>query len=338
MLTFLLLTLAAVLMGLALWVRRGSTRDRQRLEDALKHLWEQEYRGRHATLSSLAGTLGLSPASVVGLIGRMQTQQLVVAHGQEFDLTPAGERLALQVVRAHRLLERYFADEARLPLGDIHRAAERREHSLSADDVDRLSASLGHPTVDPHGDPIPSREGALPPAAGTPVTSWPAGKLGRIVHLEDEPEISFRQILAEGLRIGQDLRVIEATPERVVLTDGENEYRLAPVVAANVFLEPAPAASATNGVVRLADLGQDVTAEVVRLDELCQGFSRRRLMDLGFTDGALVRPILKTFAGDPRAYEIRGTVVALRRDQAAFVLVRPASVTAHKGQPASGAA
>jgi DtxR family Mn-dependent transcriptional regulator len=220
----------------------------------------------------------------------------------------------------------------------VHRAAERREHSLSAEDVDRLSASLGHPTVDPHGDPIPSREGALPPATGTPVTSWPAGKLGRIVHLEDEPEISFRQILAEGLRIGQDVRVIEDTPERVVLTDGENEYRLAPVVAANVFLEPAPAHSSTNGVVRLADLDHDVTAEVLRLDETCQGFSRRRLMDLGFTEGARVRPVLRTFAGDPRAYEIRGTVVALRSDQAAFVLVRPVSLASPADHPASGAA
>lgn len=339
MLTFTFLLAALALSVFWLWWRRqGSARDRQRLEDALKHLWEQEYRGRHATLSSLAGALGLSPASVVSLIGRMQAQQLVVAHGQEFDLTPAGERLALQIVRAHRLLERYFADEARLPLGEIHRAAERREHSLSADDVDRLSASLGHPTIDPHGDPIPSREGALPPAAGTPVTSWPAGALGRIVHLEDEPEISFRQILAEGLRVGQDVRVIEDTPERIVLTDGENEYRLAPVVAANVFLEPAPEASARNGIVRLADLDHDVTAEVVRLDDVCQGFSRRRLMDLGFTDGALVRPVLRTFAGDPRAYEIRGTVVALRRDQASYVLVRPVTVAERVTESASGAA
>lgn len=336
--TLALLLAALLLTALALWWRRGSARDRQRLEDALKHLWEQEYRGRHATLSSLAGALRLSPTSIVGLIGRMQAQQLVVAQGQEFDLTPSGERLALQIVRAHRLLERYFADEARLPLGEIHRAAERREHSLSTDEVDRLSASLGHPTVDPHGDPIPSREGALPPATGTPVTSWAAGTLGRIVHLEDEPEISFRQILAEGLRVGQDVRVIEATPERIVLTDGENEYRLAPVVAANVFLEPAPEAAAANGVIRLADLDHDVTAEVVRLDDVCQGFSRRRLMDLGFTDGAIVRPVLRTFAGDPRAYEIRGTVVALRRDQASFVLVRPVAAAARRAEAAAGVA
>jgi DtxR family Mn-dependent transcriptional regulator len=323
--TAILWLAVAVLAALALWWRRGHGRhrDRQRLEDALKHLFEQEYRGRHATVASLAGALGLSPAAVVGLVGRMQAQQLLVARGQEFDLTPDGERLALQVVRAHRLLERYFADEARLPLGKVHRAAEQREHSLSSDEVERLSASLGHPTIDPHGDPIPSPEGTLPKAAGTPATSWPAGVVGHIVHLEDEPEISFAQILAEGLHIGQDVRVIEATAERVVLTDGENEFRLAPAVAANVFLAPVAAIADTGNVVRLSDLGDDTAADVLRLDDACQGFSRRRLMDLGFTEGARVMPILKTFAGDPRAYEIRGTVVALRRDQASQVLVRP---------------
>ncbi len=334
-LTVLLIALAAV--WLILRRRQGSARDRQRLEDALKHLWDQEYRGRHATLSSLAGALGLSPATIVTLVGRMQAQQLLTAQGQEFDLTPAGERLALQIVRAHRLLERYFADEARLPLGQVHAAAERREHSISPDDVERLSASLGHPTVDPHGDPIPSPEGALPPATGTPVTSWPSGTPGRIVHLEDEPEISFKQILAEGLHIGQDVRVIEATPDRIVLTDGENEFRLAPVVAANVFLSAAPTMAASGELVRLADLEQNEAAEVVRLDEACQGFSRRRLMDLGFTDGAAVRPVLRTFAGDPRAYEVRGTVVALRRDQAAHVLVRRRAADTNRTHAAGAA-
>jgi DtxR family Mn-dependent transcriptional regulator len=107
------------------------------------------------------------------------------------------------------------------------------------------------------------------------------------------------------------------------MTDGENEFRLAPAVAANVFLAPATESELSAGIVRLSDLGQGERAEVVALDEACQGFSRRRLMDLGFTDGAIIRPFLRTFAGDPRAYEVRGTLVALRRDQAAQVLVRP---------------
>jgi DtxR family Mn-dependent transcriptional regulator len=315
-----------VVAGLAWWwwLRRSdASRDRRRLEDALKHLFEQEYRGRHGSLTSLAGALRLSPPRVVALVGRMQAQRLVTARGQEFQLTPEGERLALQVVRAHRLLERFLADEARLPLPRVHAVAERREHGLSPDEVERLSASLGHPTVDPHGDPIPTREGALPPAAGTPATSWPPDTQGRVVHLEDEPEISYAQIAAEGLRVGQILRIIESTPERIVMSDGENEYRLAPAVAANVFLAAAPEVALAADVIRLSDLPADRDGEVVGLDEECQGFSRRRLMDLGFTDGARIRPALRTFAGDPRAYQVRGTLVALRGEQAAHVLVRP---------------
>ncbi len=321
----LLVALVACLAGLvAVWRhRQRPARDRQRLEDALKHLFEQEYRGRHASISSLAGALHLGDSAVVTLVGRMQAQGLLAARGQEFALTPAGERLALQVVRAHRLLERYFADEARLPLRQVHAVAERREHSLTPDEADRLSASLGHPTRDPHGDPIPTRDGAVAPPIGSPATSWPADTTGRVVHLEDEPEISFAQIVAEGLRVGQVVRIVESTPSRLVLTDGENEFRLAPAVAANVFLAPAPDAVVPADVIRLSDLGNDHPAEVIGLDEACQGFSRRRLMDLGFTEGAQIRPFLQTFAGDPRAYKIRGTLVALRRDQASQVLVRP---------------
>jgi DtxR family Mn-dependent transcriptional regulator len=324
MTTAVAIGLLVVALAIAVVVRLRSRPmlERQHVEDALKHLFEQEYRGRTGTLSSLAGALHLSDAAMVELVGRMQSQGLLTVDGQVFKLSSGGERLALQVVRAHRLLERYFADEARLPIRQVHAAAERREHTLSPEDANRLSAALGHPARDPHGDPIPTRDGTLPAASGTPVTAWPADALGRIVHLEDEPEISFAQIVAEGLRIGQIVRLVETTPERVVLTDGENEFRLAPAVAANVFLAPASADERSSGILRLSDLGDEEDADVVGLDEACQGFSRRRLMDLGFTDGARVRPALRTFAGDPRAYEVRGTLVALRRDQAAFVLVR----------------
>jgi len=306
---------------------RRVTLDRTRLEDALKHLFEQEYRGRRGSLSSLGGALGLGGAVVLALVGRMQQQGLLTLSGQDFDLTPAGQKLALQIVRAHRLLERYFADEARLPLGEVHRAAERGEHALSPADADRLSAALGHPTRDPHGDPIPTREGVVAPPAGTPATSWAANTPGRVVHLEDEPEISFAQIVAVGLHVGQTVRIIESTAARVVMTDGEHEFQLAPAVAANVFLAATDTAGWPERVIRLSDLKDQGAAVIVDLDEACQGFSRRRLMDLGFTSGARIRPALSTFVGDPRAYEVRGTTIALRRDQASQVLVRPLADT-----------
>ena len=89
--------------------RRRGAQNRQQLEDALKHLFEQEYRIRRGSLASLAGALRMPEDSVVALVGRMSAQGLVQARGQEFDLTPEGERLALQIVRAHRLLERWTA-------------------------------------------------------------------------------------------------------------------------------------------------------------------------------------------------------------------------------------
>ena len=303
--------------------RREETRKRTRTEDALKHLFDQEYRGRHGSFASLSGALRLDDRRLMQLLGRMQQQRLVVATGQEFELTSEGERVARQIVRAHRLLERYFADEARLPLPQIHAAAERQEHSLTPDQVDRLSAALGHPREDPHGDPIPDRDGVISPPGDTPVTAWPDDQFGRITHLEDEPPLAYAQILAEGLRIGQVVKILESTPERIVLTDGENEYRLAPAVAANVFLAPASHPDAS-GLMPLSDLPTGEIAEVVSLDPSCQGFSRRRLMDLGFTPGARLEPALQTFVGDPRGYRVRGTLVALRQDQARQVMVRPA--------------
>ena len=314
---------AVVSMAFARRMRgRDARRRRTQIEDALKHLFDQEYRGRRASFASLSGILRVDDRRLIQLLGRMQQQGLVRAEGQEFQLTPDGERVARQVVRAHRLLERYFADEARLPLLKVHAAAERGEHALTADQVDALDASLGHPRLDPHGDPIPSRDGEISAPKDTPVTAWPADRFGRITHLEDEPPLAYAQILAQGLRIGQVVRILESSPERIVLTDGENDFRLAPAVAANVFLSPAGNPS-VSGLIPLDRLGHGQSAEVVSLDPGCQGFSRRRLMDLGFTPGAHLAPVLQTFAGDPRAYRIRGTLVALRRDQAAQVLVRP---------------
>ena len=329
-----LLALVAAVIAAGPLLRRLRARrvrkTRTRTEDALKHLFDQEYRGRLASFASLKGALRLDDRTLMRLLDDMQRQSLVRATGQEFKLTDDGARVARQIVRAHRLLERFFADEARLPLGAIHAAAERGEHTLSPAQIDALSASLGHPRLDPHGDPIPGRDGALAPPADTPLTGFPIGQFGRITHLEDEPPLAYAQILAEGLRIGQVVRVAEAGPDRIVLIDGDNEFRLAPAVAANVFVAPAPAAVAS-GLQPLSDVPTGTAVEVVSLDPSCQGFNRRRLMDMGFTPGARLEPALSTFAGDPRGYRVRGTLVALRQDQARQVLVRPAAAAQSQG-------
>ena len=144
-----------------------------------------------------------------------------------------------------------------------------------------------------------------------------------MVHLEDEPPLAYAQLTAEGLKLGQVVRVIERTPARIVLHDGENEYRLAPMLAANVHVVAAAEAPvAHEGVMPLTKLPSGATADIVALDPSFRGFARRRLLDLGFTPGARIRSELQTFAGDPRAYRLRGTTIALRREQSDRVLVK----------------
>jgi DtxR family Mn-dependent transcriptional regulator len=309
---------------LAIYKTYRATQEREQVEDALKHLLDREQHGRQASPESLAGALNLQRGQVITLIEAMETQGLLESRGVNLSLTTQGERWAIHVVRAHRLWERYLTDEARMPLGKIHGESERREHSLTEAQLNDLDAALGHPTRDPHGDPIPTREGTLLKAEGMPLTAWQADSPMRIVHLEDEPALAFEQILAAGLRLGQTIRILDRNPQRYLLTDGETEYRLAPAVAANVSVAALPQSEvAKANAIPLAELVYDQKAEIVLLDEAVQGFTRRRFLDLGLTPGTVIFPELKNFFGDPRAYRVRGTLIALRKDQAAQIWVKP---------------
>ncbi len=326
------LVLAALFLGVVLLPRIGllarlktwqAARQREQVEDALKFLVDAEQAGRHTAPSTLAGALGLPLGRATTLIARMQAQELVEPHGVALHLTAEGERWALHVVRAHRLWERYLADEARMPLPRVHGEAHRREHTLSEAELDALDAAMGHPQFDPHGDPIPNRQGQLPSQESTPLTAWKTDRPATIVHLEDEPAIAYQQILAAGLHLGHTLRILETSPERYVLSDGEHEYRLAPAVAANVFVAPLPGHEYTaSGAVPLSMLAHNQHAEIVALDDAVQGFTRRRFLDLGLTPGTPIFPELLNFFGDPRAYRVRGTLIALRQDQAEKIWVK----------------
>jgi DtxR family Mn-dependent transcriptional regulator len=309
---------------LVLYKSWKSAREREQVEDALKHLLDREQQGRHASPESLGGTLDLPRAKVTILIEDMEEQGLLESRGTELHLTTEGERWALHIVRAHRLWERYLADEARMPLEKVHGEAHRREHNVTDAQLDELDAALGHPTRDPHGDPIPTREGKLNRAEGMPITAWQADRPARIVHLEDEPALAYQQIVAAGLRLGQDIRIIEKTQNRYVLSDGENEYKLAPAVASNVHVAALPESEMLKReAIPLFELSHNQRGEIVTLDDAVQGFTRRRFLDLGLTPGTLIYPELQNFFGDPRAYRIRGTLIALRKDQAAQIWVKP---------------
>ncbi len=323
--------------GLAIGRRWRDERDRHLAEDALKFIHAREWRGgRPATLEGLAGALGVPSRRAVALVRRLESRGLIRSAAGGFRLTPEGEQLALGVIRAHRLWERYLVDEARMPLADVHAEAERREHDADASKLAALEILLGHPTTDPHGDPIPTVRGEMARVESRPLTDWPTGQPALVVHLEDEPPAVFAQIAAEGLRPGQVVRVVEASPQRLMLSDGHKTFALAPVLAANIFVAEAPAVSAQTSR-RLTALKRGETAQVGALDQGLQGFTRRRLLDLGLTPGARITAELPSMLGDPVAYRVRGTLIALRRDQAEHVLINDADAAVNDAAVPQGA-
>ena len=326
LLLIILIAIAAFLPGFGFWAqwRKHRTLRRRRLfEDALKHIMTWQHRGQVAGLESLAGALGLSQRTVLSLVTQMEARGLLAGGSEGLRLTAQGESWALHVMRAHRLWERYLSDDAGMPMARLHQAAEKAEHELTPESLDVLDAHLGHPQRDPHGDPIPTSEGALAPLKAVSLTEWPSEKPSRIVHIEDEPDVIFRQILAAGLRPGRAIRVLENTPERLVISDGENEHRLAHVVAANIQVAEAAAGGRPAEAKRLSDLREGEAARVVEIDPECSGFRRRRLLDLGMTRNARVEAALDNTFGDPRAFRVRGTLIALRKQQANQIWVRP---------------
>ena len=302
--------------------RRRLATERRRVEDALKHLHHAEYEGRAGSVESVAGALGVSRERALGLLGRVEAAGLVRAEGSSFVLTEDGRAWALRVVRNHRLWERYLAERTGVHPGEWHARAERREHTLTEDESDRLSASLGHPRYDPHGDPIPAADGSLPPATGVPLGMLSPGAVATIVHVEDEPPRLYDRLVAAGLGPGTRVEVLGREDGALRIRASGREHTLEPVVVANVAVQPLHDAPREDDVETLDALGPGDRGRVVRVAAACQGPARQRLLDLGVVPGTVIEARYAGVAGDPVAYEIRGALIGLRRSQAAHVLVR----------------
>jgi DtxR family Mn-dependent transcriptional regulator len=311
---------------LAHWRANQKIRARAQIEDALKHIHAMNERGDGASPESLAGALKLSVKASVELIEQAQRAELVESTEHGLRLTSAGNDWALHVIRAHRLWERHLADQASWPLADLHAEADRREHTTSPAELAAMEADLGYPRRDPHGDPIPTESGELSGNHYPPLTQWPLNTPGRIAHLEDEPAEVFAQILAEGLKPGMPVRVIESSPGRIVFETRDTQHVLAPIVAANISIEAIPQPEPQPGqALTTLHLGQQ--AQILALADTCQGLTRRRFLDLGLTPGATIEVALPNAFNDPMAYRVRGTLIALRHEQANQIIINPQTIT-----------
>ncbi len=317
--------------------RRGRALARRvALEDALKHVYNHDARGETSTLESLAGALETSTSKAVSLVDRMRSLGLARFADGRIVLTEEGRRYALEVIRAHRLWERYLADETGLDPLEWHERAESKEHRLSRQETDALSERLGHPRFDPHGDPIPTADGAMFAGDVAPLTSLRAGDRAVVAHVEDEPKVVYAQLVAEGICPGMEIRVESKDDERLELSGHGRRFVLAPMVAQNVSIRRADDderfAAASES---LASLKPGESAEVVRLSPACRGLERRRLMDLGVVPGTRVALERRGLTGGLSAYQVRGTIIGLRQEQARMIAVQKRIANAHTRADAS---
>jgi len=308
------------------WQRNIQMTVRVLREDALKHIHQCEIHNEKPSIKSLAGALNVPVSKVTEVIEDLQTHELLRIDGSEYKLTLEGREYALRIIRAHRLYERYLAEETGFDEADWHSKAHEFEHQLSPEDIDALSMRLGNPTHDPHGDPIPTAEGVLIyPKERTSLTNLPLDTSGHIVHLEDEPEAVYAQLVAEGLHLGQEVHLTEVSPRRVRFWTGTDEHVLAPIMAANIAVVPVTEKPEVEDLPGepLTNLKPGQEAEVVGLSPRIRGAERRRLMDLGLLPGTTIQVEMTSAGGDPIAYRIRGAVIALRKTQAELISVCP---------------
>jgi DtxR family transcriptional regulator, Mn-dependent transcriptional regulator len=184
------------------------------IEDYVKAIYSLQHGGDDAvTTSALADRLAVTPGSASGMVKKLAGLGLVdhVPY-RGVILTALGRRLALEVLRHHRLLELYLTEAFGMPWDQVHAEAERLEHVLSEELEDLIATKLGDPTVDPHGDPIPGRDGSIDEPATRSLADLGAGDRGLFLRVSDSNPDMLRYLSERDIRPGQELEVIDKQP------------------------------------------------------------------------------------------------------------------------------
>jgi DtxR family transcriptional regulator, Mn-dependent transcriptional regulator len=191
------------------------------IEDYLKAIWKlsRERRGRKVPVGDIAAHLDVSAPSVTGMVQKLKAMRLL--HYTRYggvSLSPKGRRIALEIVRHHRLWELYLYTRLGVPLERVDGEAERLEHVLSDDMEDLLTRALGDPTHDPHGDPIPTKSGALSRVEGVPLSRLGPGRPAVVTRVSDRNAEKLRYLVSLGLIPGARVTVVERAPFRGPIT------------------------------------------------------------------------------------------------------------------------
>ena len=213
------------------------------VEDYLKQiLLLSEAADGLVSMGALAAALEVVPGTATTMVKSLAMDGLVdhhLRHGVQ--LTAAGRRVALAVLRRHRLIETFLVDVLKMDWTEVHAEAEQLEHAISDAVLDRLDALLGHPAIDPHGDPIPTRQGKLDSQVYATLATCVVAKPMRIVRLTEQSGEFLQFAEQNGLRPGTRVRVASRDLAAGLLTLKKNSGRLLAlslVAAGNILVAP----------------------------------------------------------------------------------------------------
>jgi DtxR family Mn-dependent transcriptional regulator len=212
------------------------TRER---EDYLKTIYKLQQDESPVRTTALAKALGVEPASVTGVIKRLAELDYVQHElYRGVTLTPSGEKVALDVIRNHRLIELYLIEALGYSWDEVHDEAERLEHAVTPRFIERISAVLGYPELDPHGAPIPTQDGRIAPGTGLRLSEMTSGQRGSIARVSDDDPGLLRYLASLGIKPGVEIAVLQVAPYGgpIQIGMGETDHALGPQAAAQIFV------------------------------------------------------------------------------------------------------
>lgn len=214
------------------------------VEDYLKTIYQITSTHERASTNQIAMALGLAPASVTGMIKKLDDIEPPVVEYQKHRgvvLTEKGESIALEIIRHHRLIEVFLHEVLEYNWDEVHPEADRLEHVISEEFEERIAKALGNPTHDPHGDPIPTRELEMPDRLLSPLSDLRPGQEAVVLQVRDENPELLRYLSDMGIIPNVSLRILEYSPldENLSLqVSGEgNNFVLGPRITQEIFVK-----------------------------------------------------------------------------------------------------
>lgn len=216
----------------------------QSTEDYLKTIYKLESEGKSPSTTRIAESMEVSSASATNMIKKLAKMGLVDYQSYKgAALTKTGQKMALEIIRHHRLLELYLMEMMGYSWDEVHDEAEKLEHHISEQFEDKIAELLDHPTHDPHGDPIPTKEGIMPKMQAEPLTNADEDHTYLISRVKDQDPELLRYLEEIGLLPGTKIVIKEKAPFKgpITLLIEENEQVIGYDLATNIFVAELPA-------------------------------------------------------------------------------------------------